>query len=116
MGKQKKTASKTYEVRLSANALQNIDEITGYISFINQQPLNAIKAGDAIFETISRIELHPYAFKECELMRTKTKIYRQAVCLSWNIIYRVTTNEIIILGIIHSSRKPTAIKQLRKIR
>lgn len=116
MGKQKKTASKTYEVRLSANALQNIDEITGYISFINQQPLNAIKAGDAIFETISRIELHPYAFKECPDLPTKARMYRQAICLSWSIIYRVTANEIIILGIIHSSRKPAAIKQLRKIR
>lgn len=42
MGKQEKTTTKTYEVRITTQALQNIDEITGYIAFINHQPLNAI--------------------------------------------------------------------------
>ena len=32
--------------------MQSIDEITGYIAFINQQPLNAIKVGDALFAAI----------------------------------------------------------------
>jgi plasmid stabilization system protein ParE len=49
MGHQKKTAATTYEVRISTNALQNIDEITGYIAFVNQQPLNAVKVGDALY-------------------------------------------------------------------
>ena len=63
MGRQKKTTTAQYKVRVSLNALRNIDEITGYISFISQQPLNAIKVGDAIFTTIARIEQHPFAFK-----------------------------------------------------
>lgn len=46
MGRQKKTIAGQYKVRISLNALRNIDEITGYISFISQQPLNAIKVGD----------------------------------------------------------------------
>ena len=46
MGKQKKETPKPYQVRLSVNALQNINEITGYITFINNQPLNAIKVGN----------------------------------------------------------------------
>ena len=63
MGKQKKTASKSRQIRLSVNALQNINEITGYIAFINNQPVNAIKTGDVIFETIDRIGQNPFAFK-----------------------------------------------------
>jgi hypothetical protein len=43
MGEQKKATAKKYQVRVSLNALQNIDEITGYIAFIKQEPLNAIK-------------------------------------------------------------------------
>jgi plasmid stabilization system protein ParE len=82
MGQQKKTTSKTYQIRLSTNALQNIDEITGYIAFINHQPLNAIKIGDAIFKVIDRILINPFSFKECEELPTKTKMYRRAVCLS----------------------------------
>jgi hypothetical protein len=35
MGGQKKTIATTYQVRVIANALQNIDEITGYIAFVN---------------------------------------------------------------------------------
>jgi hypothetical protein len=52
MGEEKKTITKVYQVSVSLNALQNIDEITGYIAFINQQPIYAIKVGDELFATI----------------------------------------------------------------
>jgi len=116
MGQQKKAIGETYEVRLSLNAHQNIDEITGYIAFINQQPMNAIKLGDAIFAMFDKIADHPFAFKECEQLPTKTKMYRQASCYSWYIIYKVLATEIVILGIIHQSRKPAKLKALRKVK
>ncbi len=81
MGTQKKTTPETYPLRISNNALQNIDEITGYIAFINHQPINAIKVGDALFKTFDKIASYPFAFKECEVLPTKTKIYRQAYYL-----------------------------------
>lgn len=83
---------------------ENIDEITGYIAFIHQQPLNAIKVGDSIFTTIDRIANNPFAFRQCEEMLTKTNMYRWVLCLSWSIIYRIKDTEIVILGIIHRSR------------
>ncbi len=55
MGNTKEKAPKTYTLRLSENALQNVDDITGYIAYIKHQPLNAIRVGDKIFETIDRI-------------------------------------------------------------
>jgi plasmid stabilization system protein ParE len=78
MGKQKKTTAKNYQVSVSASAIDKINEITRYIAFTRQQPLNAIKVGDAIFEVIARIQIHPYSFKECEALTTKSKMYRQA--------------------------------------
>lgn len=116
MGEQKKAASKPYKVRISNHALRNIDEITGYIAFINQQPLNAIRVGDAIFATVEKIAINPYAYRECEEIVTKTKMYRRAICMSWTIIFRVQHDEILILGIIHSARRPARIKALRKIK
>ena len=107
---------KTYQVGLSKNALQNIDEIVGFVAFINHQPLNAIRIGEAIFSVIDRIESNPFSFNECSLIPTKTKMYRQAVCSSWYIIYKVVGLDITVLGIIHSSRKPSKIKTLRKIK
>ncbi|MBS1585293.1 MAG: hypothetical protein JSS82_07055 [Bacteroidetes bacterium] len=60
MAREKKA---TFEVKLTSNALHNIDEITGYIAFVKQQPLNAVKVGDAIFETIGRIANIPFAYR-----------------------------------------------------
>jgi plasmid stabilization system protein ParE len=116
MDKQTEATTTTYQIRLSENTVQNIDEITGYIAFINHQPLNAIKVGDAFFEAIDKIKQNPYAFKECGLIPTKSKIYRQKLCLSWYIVYKIVTPQIIILGIIHISRKPSKTKALRKVK
>jgi len=113
MGNKKETTSEPYQIRLSENVLRNINEITGFIAFINQQPLNAIKVADSFYEKFERIAEHPFAFKTCEALPTKSNIYRQAICMSWLIIYKVVKTEITILGIIHSSRKPAHIKALR---
>ena len=60
MGRQKKAAPKAYQVRISANTLHNIDEITGYLAFINHQPINAIRVGDAFLELSIAPEGHPF--------------------------------------------------------
>jgi len=116
MDRPKGAIGAAYQVRLSENAIQNIDEITGYIAFINHQPLNAIRVGDAIFKAIDKIERNPYAFKECGLIPTKSKMYRQKLCLSWYIIYKIVASRIIVLGIIHTARKPSKIKALKKVK
>lgn len=114
MGETKEKIIEHYKVRITENALQNINDITDYIAFINHQPLNAIKIGNSFFETIEKIGNNPYSFRECEEIQTKNKIYRKAVCSSWFIIYRIKTNEIVIIGIIHGSRRASKIKQLKK--
>ncbi|MCX6230753.1 MAG: type II toxin-antitoxin system RelE/ParE family toxin [Bacteroidetes bacterium] len=113
MGTKKETIAKSYKVEISATAIRNIEEITGFIAFINHQPMNAIKVGDAIFKTIDKIALNPYVFRECLEIPTKNHIYRKAVCLSWIIIYKIKGEVIHILGIIHASRKPTKIKKYK---
>ncbi len=116
MEPKKEIAGKTYKVNLSHNALGNIDDITTYIAFTNHQPLNAIKVVDGIFETIERIGIHPFAFRECDEIPTKNKSYRQAACLSWLVVYRITLTDIVILGIVNAAMKPSRLKALRKIR
>ncbi|MDY0282277.1 MAG: hypothetical protein RBR35_17150 [Salinivirgaceae bacterium] len=82
MGNTKGKTPKTYSLRVTESTLQNINDITGYIAYIKHQPLSAIRVGDKIFETIERIEKSPLAFRECDEIPTKTKIYRKAVCMS----------------------------------
>ncbi len=116
MGNAKGKTPKTYSLRITENALKNVDEITGYIAFVKHQPLNAFRAGDKIFETIAKIEKNPLSYRECEEIQTKTKIYRKAVCMSWLIIYKVIALKIVILGIIHGSRLSSKIRILRKVK
>ena len=116
MEQQEKATAKNLPVRFSESAISNIDEITGYIAFIKQAPLAAIKVGDGIFATIEKINFNPWKYKECEQLRTKNHIYRITPYKSWHIIYKIKRTEILILGIIHSSRKPSKLSTLRKIK
>jgi len=116
MGRTKEDAPKTYSLRVTENAFQNLDNITGYIAYIKHEPLNAIRVGNEILKTIYRIEKNPSAFRECEEIATIDKIYRKAVCLSWLIIYKIKSSEIVILGIIHGHRSRSRIKNLRKVK
>jgi plasmid stabilization system protein ParE len=115
MDQKKKKTDAACQIKLSATAIQHLDEITGYIAFINQQPLNAVKIGDAFFDTLERIALNPTSFRECEELPTLSKMYRRATFHNWNIIYRINKKEVLILGIIHQSRRPGIIRKLRKI-
>jgi plasmid stabilization system protein ParE len=116
MAEKKKPSHQAYEVRISTNALLNIDEITGFIAFIKKQPYNAIKVGDTLFEMIETIGRNPLAYKECKEIPTKSKMYRSAYCLSWHIVFRIKENIVLILGIIHHSRRPSKIRKLRIIK
>src|SRR5450432_4865014 len=101
MGKKEKAATETGHVRILNEAFHDIDHITDFIANSNQQLLNAVKVTETIFETINKIGQNPLAYRECEQLPTKTKIYRRAVCLSWIIIYKITESGILILGVIH---------------
>lgn len=106
-------SNQKYSLRLTLNAVNDIDAITGYIAFVKHQPVNSIRVGNKIFEVIDRIGKNPLIFRECEEIRTAGKIYRKAVCMSWLIIYKVVDNNIIILGIIHGSRASRRISKLK---
>ncbi len=116
MGKKEKSTAQARKIRILDEAYKDIENITDFIAQDNQQPLNAIKVGETIFTFIERIENNPFVYKECEQLTTKTKIYRQAACLSWLIIYKITATEIFILGIIHGARNPSKIKKFRKLK
>jgi len=115
MGKKEKAATESRQVRTLNEAFHDIGQLADFIANNNQQPLNAVKVTEAIFETITKIGQNPFAFKECEQLPTKTKIYR-LVCLSWIIIYKITKPGILILGVIHGSRNPSKIRKLRKVK
>lgn len=116
MDKKENETPRSFRLSISLPALNDFDEIIDFITYVNGQPLNAVKVGDAIFKAIDKIREHPFVYKECEAIPTKSKIYRQAVCMSWLIIYKIIKNEVRVLGIIHGARRPAVIKKLKKIK
>ena len=116
MGKANRKDAKAREIRITHNADKNISDILHYIGSVNNQPLNAEKVRKRIVNTITRIELTPNAFGECPELPTLSQMYRRATCLSWQIVYRIRPDEIIILGVIHKSQKSPTIKILRNIK
>jgi plasmid stabilization system protein ParE len=66
------------------------------------------------YDTIDRIGENPFAFRECDEIPTKNKIYRKSVCQSWPIIYRIKPDEIVIIGVLYASRRASKIRGLKK--
>jgi hypothetical protein len=77
MGKQKETSQKIYKISLSAFALKNIHEITGYIAFINHEPLNSIRVGDAIFATLDLVLISISTMSDPNSIRLNS---RKSIC------------------------------------
>ena len=78
MGTEKTTNTETYSLTIKANYFNNIEQIVDYIAFEQKQPLNTIKVGEGIHQTMLKIINNPLIYAECENIPTKTKIYREA--------------------------------------
>ena len=116
MDKKRKRIAQTRKVVILDEVFRDVEKIVDYIAINNYAPLNAKRVSDYFFEVIRKISLYPLAFKECELLATKAKMYRQAACLSWLIIYKVTDKEITVLRVFHSARSNSKIRRIRRHR
>lgn len=91
-------------MQITEKAIKDIEDIMDYIAFENHQPINALKIEKDIFYTIEKIGKNPFVFRHSPYYPTKTKIYREAFCHKWAIIYKIMAEQVTILRIIHSSK------------
>ena len=112
MGTETETNPKSYTLIIKKTFYNNLDQIVNYIAFVQKEPLNAVKVGDGIINTMNKIIENPMIYSECENIPTKTKIYREARYKTWLIVFKVKTNQVTILGVLSSKQKPTAFKKL----
>ena len=56
------------------------------------------------------------AYPECRFLATKSRIYRNIILDSHLIIYRITSEHIEVLDIIHSASSICKIRSIRKVR
>lgn len=103
------------EVAFSEKALISLEQIYEY----GIETFAMAAATVFIEELILRIEqlsvnylLHP----ECRYLVTKSKMYRNLIFGSYNVVYRICPNRIEVLNILHSSRSISNIKASRSIK
>ena len=112
MGTEKKTHPESYTLIVKEKFYQNLDQIIDYIAFVQKQPLNALKVGSGIIETMAKIIKNPLIYAECENIATKTKIYREARYKTWLIVFKVKASQVTILGVLSAKQKPASFRQL----
>lgn len=85
-------------------ALEELEEILEYISKESRSGAQIVKT--AIVETIKPLKKQPTIFSVDVLKENNDGSYRAFTVYSYRISYKVTTEEIIILRVRHTSREP----------
>ena len=78
-----------YEVRLMNQALQDLDEIYGYIAGSLQEPEVAAELLDALESEILSLEYLPYRCSERRTGSFANSGYRQLMVKNYIVIYRI---------------------------
>ncbi len=111
MGAKKTRDFEQYSLIVSDKYYSNLQDIVDYIRFVKLQPLNSIKVGDGIQDTMNKIILNPTIYSECENIPTKSKIYREAVYKTWQIVFKLKGNNVTILGVMSGKLKPSRFRK-----
>ena len=106
--------NKFLPVRWSSVAKNRLIEVYEYI-----ESKTSVAVAERVIlklaDTAESVEKNPYLFSECAELPTKTKAYRNIVKWNYRIIYKITSDYILILDIFHSKRNPKELKKLRRI-
>ncbi len=101
-------------VKWSSVAKNRLVEVYEYIeskTSINIAEKVTLELADAAEST----RKNPFLFSECKELSTKTKAYRNIIKWNYRIIYKITSDYILILDIFHCKRNPKELKKLRRI-
>jgi plasmid stabilization system protein ParE len=91
---------------------KHVEEIYEYIK--ENSPQNAEKFKQEVKNKIQEVESHPTAYPPENIANSKKQIYRFTLVMkSWKLVFKVTQELLIFLGIIHTSRHPNEIKKLK---
>ena len=87
-------------------------KIVDYIK--NNSPKNAEKFKSEITNQLIKIKQNPKGYPSEPYLQTINNLYRFALVMkSWKIVFKVTNELLIFIGIIHTAQHPKEIKKLR---
>lgn len=85
------------------------------VSYIRKNSIqNAQKFIDELDRLIDKIVQNPEIYPPERFLPTKQNLYRFVIVMkSWKIIFKLTNERLVFIGIIHTAMHPNKIKQLR---
>ncbi len=95
---------KSLRIVWDKKALKELEAILEYINKESKSGARIVKT--AIVETIKSLKKQPYIFNADTLKDNNDNSYRAFIVYSYRISYKVTTEEVIILRVRHTSREP----------
>ena len=89
-----------------------------YLDYIGRESSESIadKFKYDFLDLVERLDINYFAFPECKFLPTKNKIYRNIIWNKYLIVYKIVKDEILVLGLFHTSQNPDKLKSFRKIR
>lgn len=100
---------------VTSKFVQSSLAIRNYI--YQQSPQSAEKFRNKLKEKVTAISKHPTAYPPVPQLPTKKNWYRYAIFLkSYKIIFKVVSDKIIFLSIVHMKQNPELLKDLRTSR
>ncbi len=101
---------KYYQVVIPPIAKKSLREIVNHIK--KKSPVAAIKVRKELIRLAKSLCELPERFSKEENLLDKPGNYRSVTYWHYKIIYKVLTNEVVILGFMHTSRDPELVKKM----
>jgi len=101
---------KHYRVVIPPTAKESLRNIIEYIKKVS--PIAAIKVRKKLIETAKGLNELPERFSKEEYLSGKTGNYRSVTRWHYKIVYKVLSDEVVILRFIHTSRDRELIKKI----
>lgn len=100
------------KIIIQPSTILEAEEIFNFIK--PDSPQNAQKFRVEFLSSVNKVAEHPDAYPPEKDLNNKIILYRFILVMKkWKLIYKVTKNIIIFVGIVHTSRHPNEIKKLR---
>lgn len=101
---------KYYRVVIPPTAKESLRDIIEYIK--KDSPIAAIKVRKKLIETAKSLNELPERFSKEEYLSDKEGNYRSITQWHYKIVYKILSEEVVILRFIHTSRDPALIKKI----
>ena len=102
---------KRYRVVVSNQAKQSLRNIVEYIA--EDSPTAANYVRKSLIELIKTLERSPEKYAREPLLESRKGNYRSVAKWHYKIVYKVTARDVIVLDVVHTSRNPKVVKNVR---